>query len=925
MDDEENNIEKPVDRLREQKDVKNWYGIIINTTLDSFWCTDSKGVFLDVNNAFCKLVGYSRDELLILSLYDIDESKAFEETIIHIPRIIENESNRYETKYRRKNGAGIDVVVSVSYYSLPDAGGHFFAFVRDITEAKKRENLLKENEERFRLLFEKSHDPLLLFEKGTCIDCNDAALKIMGCQGKEQIIGLGLSKMSPKKQPDGQLSTLKAVEIFQEVMNNEKKRFEWFCRSMNNEEFWVDITCTVISSEGKQVICTAWRDMTKERIIEERLKESEEKFKIFSLSGHDGIVLMDNEGSINSINKSAEKILGYIEEEVLRKPIDTYLASGNFYDAQKLQIGLAEAMPNIKTTKEERAGKALELIATRKDGREIVVELSLFSEVVADKLRLIGIFRDITERKKTLDALQRSEEKYRRLFEETKDVVFLSTPGGRFIDINKAGLELFGYGSKEEILKISIPRDLYWGPDDRKGFKEAIERQGFVNMYEMIVRKKDGQKVIVSVTANTVYDDVGNIATYQGIMRDLTEIKRLEGLLFEFQKLDAVGGVIGEIAHTFNNILSIIMGNAQLAKISGACVGDVPVYLSSIENEVFRAADMVEQLLVFGRRAQFNVNIADVNDVVRDFAKIMHENIGDNVEIRTVFTSKLSRAKIDVARINQVLLNLALNARDAMSGKGTLTIEVDSDEITEVQNGVIFDTRPGKYVVLSVSDTGIGIDEETIKKIFEPFFTTHPSGERKGLSLSVVYGIVKQHGGFIDVSSKPHQGTRFQVYLPAVLERKKLEKLSEKEIKGSNETILIAEDEIALRDIAAMMLSTLGYKVHPVADGLEAVEVFREKSDEIDIVVLDVSMPGMNGREAYREMQQIKAATPVLFMTGHSLDGIQASFILEEGFDVIQKPFTLVSLGRRIGEVLHHNRKGQGSTDPPAGESGTLI
>ncbi|MBA4390851.1 MAG: hypothetical protein C0399_07920 [Syntrophus sp. (in: bacteria)] len=801
MDDEENNILKPLDALSEQRDIENWYRLIINTTLDSFWCTDSKGVFLDVNNAFCKLIGYSRDELLKLSLYDIDKSKAFEETIIHIPRIIEKESNRYETRYRQKDGTNVDVDVSVSYYSFPDTGGRFFAFIRDITEGKERERLLKANEQRFRLLFEKSNDPIVLFEKGTCIDCNDAALKIMGCQSKDKLIGLSLSKMSPKKQPDGQPSSLMAVKIFKEVINNEKKRFEWFCRSMNNEEFWVDITCAVISHENKQVICTAWRDMTKERIIEEKLKESEEKFKIFSLSGQDAIVLMDNEGNINFINQAAERILGYTEEEVLRKPIDKYFASGNFYDAQKLQIGLAEAIPHIKTTKEDSAGKALELMATRKDEKEIAVELSLFSEIVADKLRIIGIFRDITERKSTLEALQRSEEKYRRLFEETKDVVYLSTPEGQLIDINKAGVELFGYRSKEEILKINIPRDLYWDPNGRKDFKEAIEQQGFLNMYEMIMRRKDGQKVIVSVTANIIYDDIGNIATYQGIMRDLTEIKRLEGQLFEFQKLDAVGGVIGDIAHTFNNILNIIIGNAQLAKMSDACAGDVPAYLSSIENEVFRAADIVEQLLVFGRRTHLDVNVTDMNDVVRDFAKIIHENIGENIETRTVFTSKLSRAKIDVARINQVLLNLALNARDAMSGKGILTIEVNTDEITKVHNRIHSNARPGKYVVLSVSDTGTGIDEEAIKKIFEPFFTSHLSGERKGLGLSVVYGIVKQHGGFINVSSEPNQGANFQVYLPAVLERKKLERLSAKEIEGRNETILIAEDEIALRDI----------------------------------------------------------------------------------------------------------------------------
>jgi PAS domain S-box-containing protein len=373
---------------------------------------------------------------------------------------------------------------------------------------------------------------MVLFGDGKCIDCNDAALKALCCTRKDALIGLGLSKLSPEKQPDGKSSVLKEKEIFKEILNDEKNRFEWLCRNMNGEEFWVDISSSVILLKGRQVVCTVWRDVTQQRVMEEKLRESEEKFRIFSLSGQDAVLLMDNEGNVNYVNPAAEKILGYAEGECLGRPIHECLTPGNFYEAQRLQLGIAEVMPSVKTSKDVAGGKALELIATRKDGKEIVIELSLFSEIIGSQWRIIGIFRDITERKEALEALQRSEERYRRLFEETKDIVFLSTPEGKLIDISKAGVELFGYESKEEILKINISRDLYCNPDDRGDFKKAIEQYGFISMHELVLRRKDGQKVIVSETANPVYDDVGNVVVYQGIMRDLTNIKELEQQLF---------------------------------------------------------------------------------------------------------------------------------------------------------------------------------------------------------------------------------------------------------------------------------------------------------------------------------------------------------------------------------------------------------
>jgi len=780
---------------------------------------------------------------------------------------------------------------------------------------------LNESEQKFQLLFENAMDPILFFEGGICVDCNKAALKIMECPQKDMLVGLSLAGMSPVRQPDGQSSSGKAEEIFKEAAGKGKKRFEWFCRGMNGKEFWVDITCTVIPGQKKQVFCTIWRNITREKAITDRLRESEEKFKIISYSGEDGIIFMDNEGNINYVNQAAERMLGYTEEEVLRKSVIEYLTAGNFYDAQKLQMGLAEAASRVKVGKESPGTEALELVATRKDGREIVVELSLFSEIIVDKLRIIGVFRDITERKHVLEALQRSEAKYRRLFEETKDVVFLITPEGRFIDINKAGIELFGYGSREEMLAVNMSKDLYWTSGECRDFQKAIEQCGFVQMYEMTMKRKDGKKVLVSVTANALYDDIGNVVTYQGIIRDLTEVKKLEEQLFEFQKLDAVGRMIGDITHNYNNILNIIIGDAQMAKMSGTCTGETQKYLSSIESEAFRAADMVEQLLVFGRQAKFSVNVVDVNNLVNDFIKTIREIIGENVEVRLVLAPRPTTARIDEARIHQVLLNLVLNARDAMSGKGVLTVEVGLEELIDVPNNMHPKAKPGKYVVLSVSDTGIGMDEETMKNIFEPFFTTHSQEEHKGLGLSVVYGIVKQHGGFLEVSSRPGEGSQFRVYLSLVSEQVKKEVVVPQEIEGGSETILVAEDEPALREITTHTLKTLGYKVFSVSDGAEAVSLFKEKSGEIDIVVLDVAMPAMNGYEAYRAIQAIRQDTPVLFMTGYSLDGIQMNSILEEGLDVIQKPFMLASLGSKIRDVLRGSR--QATTSSSSDGSGS--
>ncbi len=890
-----------------QKEMdRGLFEALVGASCDGFFVTDARGAFLMAHPSLCELLGYSPPEILGMSLYDIDESKAFEEAIIHIQRMIEKDSGRYDTRYRRKDGTLIDVEVSILYRSFPESGGRFFGIVRLIEDRKELEKALKEREELTRALFERSVDAVFLFEKGRCIDCNERALDAMKCKDRALIVGKALSEMSPPKQADGADSKEKAGKVLKMVLADGAGRFAWTVRTMDAGEKVFEVSAVSIPYRaGRTVAYTAWREKNYPEEALKELKDSEDKFRVFSYASHEALLLLDGHGKIIYANPVAARIMGYSEKEAEGMEICGFLRPLHYHDEQELQIALTEAMPaNLRPGVVARSARALDLTVVRKDGSEAEIELSLLSEEAGKKWHMIALFRDVTDQKAAVETLRKSEEKYRRLFEETKDAVFLSTPEGEFLDINRAGVELFGYHSKEEMLKISLTRDLYCNPEDRIRFRTEIERSGSVRLHELELRRSDGGKVIVSVTANAVYDEIGKAVVYQGIIRDLTVTKRLEQQVRAFQKMDAVRELIGDIAHNFNNILNIIIGNAQLARMSADCSGDVPAYLSSIENEVFRAAEMVDQLLTSGSRQPVDMRAVDVNRVVRDFEKVAMRVVGEKIATVASYTAIPVFAKADTAQLNQALLNLVMNAREAMGGKGTLTMRVYTEEVGDLESSFYLDVKPGVYSVISVKDTGHGISDDLRDKIFEPFYTTDRSGEKKGLGLPVVYGIVKQHGGFIDFENDPGEGAVFKIYLPAVIEPVKADRLARKGVKGGNETILIAEDENALREIAASILKSLGYRVTATSDGEEALALFRKDPDGIDMVFLDIAMPGLNGFETYREMKKIRGSIPVLFVTGYSLDSIQTQFIKEEGLSAIQKPFTLVTLGTKIREVL---------------------
>ena len=387
-----------------------------------------------------------------------------------------------------------------------------------------------------------------------------------------------------------------------------------------------------------------------------------------------------------------------------------------------------------------------------------------------------------------------------------------------------------------------------------------------------------------------------------------TQRQRLEDQLRHAQKMESIGTLAGGIAHDFNNLLTAIIGNAQLALARLRPEDPLCDRLIEIEKSGKRAAELTRQLLIFSRREKLETRALNLNDTINQFAKMLLRIIGEDVELRINAAGDLSTVLADPGQMEQVLMNLAVNARDAMPEGGDLVIETRNIIIDETYCRTRPYARPGKYVQISVTDTGTGMDFDIQQHIFEPFFTTKEVGKGTGLGLGVTYGIIKQHEGMIEVYSEVGYGTAFKIYLPAH-ERPVDEQVDEIQpmVEGGAETILVAEDEESLQRLLKGMLTGLGYKVILARDGEAAVETYSNHRDQIDLVILDMVMPRMSGGEAYERIRRLGSHVPVIFMTGYSAETRQTKFVIETGAAFIQKPCGMAALGQKVREALDAN------------------
>ncbi len=526
----------------------------------------------------------------------------------------------------------------------------------------------------------------------------------------------------------------------------------------------------------------------------------------------------------------------------------------------------------------------------------------------SDKEILTFVARQLAsavEIKRNEQALRRSEARYRSLVQSSVYGIYRSSLEGRFLDVNPALITMLGYGSAEEVLLLDPEKDVFAHAEEHARLIEEFRLTGRLDGIEVKWKRKDGSAITVRISGRAVSSADEPADVLEAIAEDVTDRRVLEDQLRQAQKMEAVGRLAGGVAHDFNNLLMVISGYAEVI------LADLPQDHClhekgrAIQLAADRATTLTRQLLAFSRKQLLELKVVDVNAIVVDMERLLRPLIGENVELTTILAPDAVHTRADAGQLEQVLMNLVVNAKDAMNRGGKLTIETRNIIVDENhRRGQTF-IRPGNYVVLSVRDTGMGMDKETQSRIFEPFFTTKEKGKGTGLGLSTVYGIVKQSGGYVMVQSEEHRGTTFQIYLPRV------EGVAEKHAvpvahaaMGGTETVLLVEDEDSVRQLVRDTLVAKGYRVVEAENGEAGMAAAAQHDGKINLVITDVVMPGMGGRELVKQLVQMRPGTKVLYLSGYTEDAIINEGTIERGAAFLQKPFTLQNLSRKVREVL---------------------
>jgi PAS domain S-box-containing protein len=512
-------------------------------------------------------------------------------------------------------------------------------------------------------------------------------------------------------------------------------------------------------------------------------------------------------------------------------------------------------------------------------------------------VRVVGSAQDITELKQAEQALRESEGRYRSLFDSAPDGIFVADPGGTYVDVNPSGLRMLGY-SRDELLGMKPADTLALKEPSRVDSGLTEIKPGFEYGDEWRFRRKDGSVFDADVMGTVMAD--GRILR---LVRDVSERKRMEEQLGQAQKMEAVGRLAGGVAHDFNNELGVILGYTELL-IRQA--GETQrVKLEQILKATQRASGLTRQLLAFSRKQIVDPKVLDLNALLSDLQKMLGRLIGEDVDLAIIAGADLGQVKADPGQLEQVVMNLCVNARDAMPDGGLLRIETANAELDAGHAARHEPVVPGQYVMLAVSDTGHGIEKEIASKIFEPFFTTKAPGKGTGLGLAMVYGIVKQAGGYVWVYSELGQGTTFKIYLPRIDEPAVAPEAQETSVPWKGwETILLVEDEGSLRAIAREILEEHGYRVIEATGPNEAIEIAHHHPEPIHLLVTDVVMPGMNGRALAESLVAARPELRVLYMSGYTDDIIAHSGVLESGTLLLEKPFTSLALLGRVRAAL---------------------
>lgn len=638
------------------------------------------------------------------------------------------------------------------------------------------------------------------------------------------------------------------------------------------------------------------------RESERRLREQHEWLRVTLSSIGDAVIATDTQARVSFLNPAAESLTGWEQKEAVGQPLD------NVFRIINEETRASVENPITKVLKEGHVvGLANHTLLIAKDGREISIDDS-GSPIRNEKGDINGvvlIFRDVTERKKAEEAMRASEERFSKAFRASPVPMSIVTyKEGRYIDVNESFLSNSGYTSEEITGRTTTDIGIYADPEERSRLRQILEQQGRIHNIEVRRRVKSGE-VRIALTSSELITLDGEQCILT-TTHDITEHKRLEEQLLQSQKMEAVGRLAGGIAHDFNNLLTAIIGYSQII-LGDLNEGDpMREQIEEIEKAGKRAAALTNQLLAFSRKQILQPRVLNLNGVIADIGNMLRRLIGEDIELRANLDPAIGYVKADPGQIEQIILNLAVNARDAMPKGGKLTIETQNVYLDESYASQHAEVQPDTYVMLAISDTGTGINKETQANIFEPFFTTKEKGKGTGLGLSTVYGIVKQSRGHIWVYSESGRGTTFKIYLPLIEKSSEITETPSplaESLRG-HETILVVEDEEVVRKLACQILQMNGYTVLEAADATEALLKYEQHKDTIDLMITDVVMPRLSGRELVGHLTTLRPELKVLYMSGYTDDAIVHHGVLDEGTAFLQKPFTPDALARKAREIL---------------------
>ncbi len=640
--------------------------------------------------------------------------------------------------------------------------------------------------------------------------------------------------------------------------------------------------------------------------VEQALQASEERYRNIFEHAVEGIYQISPEGRLIDVNPAVAKIFGYDSSQEMIE---------NTYDFEKQHYILSQHRQEFRKRLEEQGYlENYEQQMYRKDGSVIWVSLNVRvdKDGNGNPQHYEGSIVDITERKQIEESIRNSEERFRLLANNIPDIIYSVDDKGKIITINQDSLKRYGY-EDSEVIGVSFWNFIF--TDDKNTlFNAYLEANSQNNPYvkglKYRILAKDGSLHWVELHSHTHFDNNGRFLSQEGVVRDIgdrmkaeSERKKLEDQLIQSQKLEAIGTLAGGIAHDFNNLLMGIQGYASLMLMNIDSAHPHYEQLRNIELQVQSGANLTKQLLGFARSGKYEVKKTNINTLIEQNS-MMFERTKKEILINRNFEQDIWNIDVDRGQMDQVFLNLYINAWQAMPAGGKLFIET-KNVILDHEEVIPYEIHPGKYVQITVTDTGVGMDENTRLRIFDPFFTTKAMGRGSGLGLASVYGIIRNHGGIINVDSEKGRGTKFQIYLPASANEAPAgaEKAPVNIVRGT-ETILFVDDEKINLDVGGRILESLGYIVLLAANGHEALDIYRMHSNHIHLVVLDMIMPGMSGKETFDGLKDINPDVLVILSSGYSIDGL-AQEIMELGVKAfLQKPFTVEELSLKISGVL---------------------